>query len=61
MELVLTRNEIKNLNKLRNEFRDVDKFTIDTQNKSGIGTSVHVIFTVTKLQHTIDITDYESW
>ena len=58
----LTRKNIEQLYALMQEYPGTDEVKISFSNSSGIGTNVYatVKYTSTR-EHTIDITDYESW
>ena len=59
--IVLTRKQVLDMATLANHFTDVDQFTVEVSNTSGIGPSVHVKCTLFEKPTTVDITDVGSW
>jgi hypothetical protein len=59
--IVLTRKQVLDMATLANHFTDVEMFTIEESNTSGIGPSVHVKCTLFEKPTTVDITDVGSW
>ena len=59
--IVLTRKQVFDMAALANHFSDVELFTVEESNISGIGPSVHVKCTLFEKPTTVDITDVESW
>jgi hypothetical protein len=58
----LTRKQLEQVNALFQEFTDATEVLFTTGDNSGIGTNIYA--TIKYLgyrEHTIDITDYESW
>ena len=61
-ELRLNREQIRKLAHLTKLYKDVEHFTITTNNYSGIGVSTFVKFTeLEENDNTVDITDYSEW
>jgi hypothetical protein len=61
INIILTRKQIFDMATLANHFTDVDQFTVEESNTSGIGPSVHVKCTLFEKPTTVDITDVENW
>ena len=61
INIILTRKQIFDMATLANHFTDVEMFTIEESNTSGIGPSVHVKCTLFEKPTTVDITDVGSW
>ena len=59
--IVLTRKQVFDMAALANHFSDVELFTVEESNISGIGPSIHVKCTLFEKPTTVDITDVESW
>ena len=59
--IVLTRKQVFDMAAVANHFSDVELFTVEESNASGIGPSVHVKCTLFEKPTTVDITDVESW
>lgn len=59
--VVLSRKQIFDLATLANHFSDVELFTIEEDNSSGIGPSTTVKCTLFEKPTTVDITDVENW
>jgi hypothetical protein len=59
--IVLTRKQVFDMAAVANHFSDVELFTIEETNTSGIGPSVHVKCTLFQKPTTVDITDVENW
>ena len=66
ISISLTRNQVHQLADLAEKFSDIEWFTIDASDTSGIGPTVLVKFLIFKNDHrdfdtTVDITDYSTW
>lgn len=62
MKITLNRNQIQKLYTIVEHFEEVDKFTIETDHSSGIGTSVVVRFELFRKDDSfVDITDVKDW
>lgn len=60
--LVLSKSEIEKLFKITEQFKDVERFTIEQDNSSGIGSTYTVKFDLFDKNDTkIDITDVANW
>lgn len=59
--IVLTRKQVFDMAALANHFSDVELFTVEETNTSGIGPSLHVKCTLFQKPTTVDITDVENW
>ena len=62
MKITLNRKQIAKLNEVVDHFIEIDKFIIETDNGSGIGTGLSVKFDLFERNDTkIDITDITGW
>ena len=66
ISISLTRNQVHQLADLAEKFSDIEWFTIDASDTSGIGPTVLVKFLIFKNDHkdfdtTVDITDFSTW
>ena len=60
--IVLNREQIEKLHEIISHFQEIDKFTIQIDHSSGIGTGVVVGFDLFQKNDTkIDITDMKDW
>ena len=59
--ITLTRKQIQDLYQMFDHFKEVELFTIEQHNSSGIGPTIHVKFNLFDRPTTTDITDVESW
>lgn len=59
--IVLSRKQIFDLATLANHFTDVELFTIEENNSSGIGPTTTVKCILFQKHTTVDITDVENW
>ena len=61
-KITLNRKQIQDLTDLLTHFKEVDCFTIEHDNSSGIGPTIRVKFDLFNSKPTtVDITDVESW
>ena len=63
---VLNRTQVEKLAKMVNHFKEVEWFTLDSNNSNGIGPAVTVKFnlfndTDKDVDTTVDITDVSTW
>ena len=62
MKLVLNRDQISKLNQIVEHFKEIQKFTIEVDNSSGIGPGIRVKFDLFENNDTtVDITDVKDW
>ena len=60
--MILSRSEIEKLYKISEQFKDVNRFTIEQDNSSGIGPTSIVRFDLFDKNDTkIDVTDTGTW
>jgi len=59
--ITLTRKQVQDLIDIALHFREVEEFTIVSDNSSGIGPNVHVKIELFGKPTSVDITDVESW
>lgn len=58
----LARSQIEKLAKICEHFKEVDNFTLEETNESGIGPSIRVRFNLFDKDDTnVDITDVSTW
>lgn len=58
----LTRKQVSALHQLLEEYPESDSVTVTGSRSSGIGMNVYATVKYAAIrEHTIDITDYESW
>jgi len=64
-ELVLNRQQIGKLVEIYTHFKEIERFTIQVDRSSGIGTGIVVAFNLfnddDKHDTTVDITDVSTW
>lgn len=65
-QFCLNRSQIEKLAKMANHFTEVEWFTLEESNSSGIGPTVVVKFNLFKdndkdIDTTVDITDVDTW
>lgn len=65
-QFILNRGQIEKLSKMAEHFREVELFTLEENNSSGIGPTVVVKFNLFKdsditTDTTVDITDVSTW
>jgi len=65
-QFALNREQIEKLTKLADHFKEVEWFTLEESNNSGIGPTVVVKFNLFKdndkdIDTTVDITDVSTW
>ena len=62
MKITMNRDQIAKLNEIVDHFTEINKFTIETDHSSGIGTGISVKFDLFNSNDTkIDITDVKEW
>lgn len=59
--ITLNRKQLQDLCQMFDHFKEVEHFTIEQDNSSGIGPAIHVKFSLFEKPTTVDITDIESW
>ena len=60
--ITLNRKQIQDIVQMFEHFKDVEEFTIEQENSSGIGPTIRVKFDLfSDKPTTVDITDVESW
>jgi len=60
--IILTREQIGKLTEIINHYKEVNRFTLEVDHSSGIGTGISVRFDLFAQNDTvIDITDYKNW
>ena len=59
--ITLNRKQVTDLIEFFEHFKDVEEFTIESDNSNGIGPVITVKFDLFKKSTTVDITDVESW
>lgn len=59
--ITLNRKQLQDLCQMVDHFKEVEKFTIEQDNSSGIGPIIHVKFALFEKPTTVDITDVGSW
>jgi hypothetical protein len=62
----LNRKQVEKLTEIANHFKEVEWFTLEESNTSGIGSNIHVKFNLfgdedKDIDTTVDITDVETW
>lgn len=62
----LNRKQVEKLTEIANHFKEVEWFTLEESNTSGIGANIHVKFNLfgdedKDIDTTVDITDIETW
>ncbi len=65
-QFCLNRSQVEKLAKMANHFKDVEWFTLEENNNSGIGPTVVVKFNLFNdidkdIDTTVDITDVKTW
>jgi hypothetical protein len=61
ISITLNRKQIQDLIDIVLHFKEVEEFTIEQDNSSGIGPTIKVKCTLFEKPTTVDITDVESW
>lgn len=60
--ITLNRKQLQDLYQMIDHFKEVEQFTIEQDNSSGIGPTIRVKFDLfNNKPTTVDITDVESW
>lgn len=59
--ITLNRKQLQDLCQMFDHFKEVEFFTVEQDNSSGIGPAIEVKFTLFGKPTTVDITDVESW
>jgi len=59
--ITLNRKQVQDLIDMCIHFKEVEYFTIEQDNSSGIGPAIHVKIDLFGKPTTVDITDVESW
>jgi hypothetical protein len=60
-KIILTRTQYESIQKIFENFQDVDQFEIEQTSKNGIGPSTLIKFDLKISNHEYDITDVSNW
>ncbi len=60
-KIILTRTQYESIQKIFENFQDIDQFEIEQTSENGIGPSTLVKFDLKISNHEYDITDVSNW